>query len=150
MTLSSLLRLGWIGASLSAAAFAASSVEDAEAPAPAASAPAAQERSAAAQTLELTNGSGGKTFSASIGTRVEVRLSGALRWSQATTDPASAEVLAKQSGRTQADGSSVTVFLVTHGGTAGLSATGRANCPPGRTCPLFVLRWHVSISVPDG
>jgi hypothetical protein len=103
-----------------------------------------------AKTLVLTNVSGGKSFELTLGTMVEVKLSGGLKWSETEADVESGaqDVLMRLSATTSPDGSSDTTFLVAHFGSVGLSATGRAVCKPDQPCPLFLVRWGAFISVP--
>jgi hypothetical protein len=103
----------------------------------------------------LSNASNGKTVTAEKGDVVVVKLDGhgTLRWSEASVVPtssATAPVLVKKSGHLSPDGSSRTRFSVVGYGSATLQAEGTARCGIAQdaVCPMFVLLWRATVSVP--
>ena len=100
-------------------------------------------------TLVVTQEHDQKSLTASVGTRVQVRLPDTLDWSEVTSseEDAAHPVLRRMSAQAADKQSANASFVADHPGTVSLSAHGRAKCPPGQACPRFVKAWHTSIVV---
>ena len=97
----------------------------------------------------LMNADDGKTFHLKVGQLIYLALQanqGMDNWVVQNPDPAILTP-AVNPGAAAVRGATLRAFAAAAPGTATISATDKATCPPGQACPQFVVAWKVTVVV---
>ncbi|MEU3404993.1 hypothetical protein ABZ766_13760 [Streptomyces sp. NPDC006670] len=99
----------------------------------------------------LTNADDGRTVSVHTGDDIEVRLTGqrqnGLNYTWRVPQSSDPAVLHRTAGGTTPTGSATAVFHAEKDGTATITSAKSCRPDPGRTCPLVVTPWKVTVEV---